>query len=307
MSARGSFDAVGHVHLTPEELGAGAPVNNIVVKAATEDGAWIEEATTKVGDWRAVFRSTYFRWALSINGLHVAADRYKHPDWQAGQKSFVVRGLRADNSGSARVEVLAEWDGDTAADNHLRTQAMLVSYGIIDMAACFEEWVFDLYRCYLNQHPKSLLQGDEQRELKRLWKNAKTDPAAAQDWAKRWPERLSAWQQKKVYQGLDKVFTAFFADTGLKRPSSYHLTDIDTWAESLRLVAVLRNHLIHGADVANSELAGLSGKPTSLGMTFTEGQPLRLELEHLQAVECFTDQLLSAVNLSLAEHQDAGA
>ncbi len=52
--------------------------------------------------------------------------------------------------------------------------------------------------------------------------------------------------------------------------------------------------------------AKLSGKPHSIGFAFEEGEPLVLEVLYLQAVESFTDQLLTVVNLSLVEHEDTG-
>lgn len=307
MSARGSHDFVGHVHLSVEDALAGSPVNNVIRKAAGDKGRWIEQACTSIGDWRAVFRSTYFRWALAINGVHVAADRYGDPAWQSLGKTFVIRSLRADRSGNTELTHLAEWDGATAARNHLQTQPLLVAYGIIDLAACFEEWVFGLYRCYLNQHPESLLRGDDFKGLRQLRKKPTGDPNFADEWNTRWAERLDGWQKKRAYDGLDAVFKALFAESGLKRPSHYQHTDVGTWAESLRLVVVLRNLLIHGVETANEELEQLSAKPHSLGLSFTKGQPLQLELLHLQAIECFSDQLLSAVNVSLVEHPDAGA
>ena len=81
---------------------------------------------------------------------------------------------------------------------------------------------------------------------------------------------------------------------------------MSTWADSLRLVVVLRNLLIHGAEKVNNELEELSGKPYSLGFQFMTGDSLKLELWHLQSVELFANQLLSAINLSLVEHPDAG-
>lgn len=307
MSARGSQDFVGHVHLSIEDAYAGAPVNNIIRKAITAKGAWVEQACASIGDERAIFRSTYLRWALAINGLHVAAERYAETTWQRTHECFVATSLRVDATGQAKVVRVAEWDGETAAKNHLRTQPMLVAYGIIDLAACFEEWVFALYRCYLNQYPQSLIRGDEYKDLRRLWKKADGNPAMSAEWTQRWTERVNAWQKKRAYHGLDAVFRALLAEAGLKRPASYQHTDVNTWAESLRLVVVLRNLLIHGVDEANDELEQLSAKPYSLGYDFKAGDSLELELRHLQAVECFAEQLLTAVNLSLVEHPDSGS
>ena len=67
------------------------------------------------------------------------------------------------------------------------------------------------------------------------------------------------------------------------------------------MIALLRHHIVHGMPTVTAELANLSNRPTSLTFDFTEGAPLKVALHHLQSVECFIDQLLSAVNLSLLE------
>ncbi len=306
MSARGGQDFVGHVHLSIGDAYASAPFDNIIRKASTEKGAWVEQACNGIGDWRAVFRSTYLRWALAINGVHVAAERYSDATWKGTHKCFYAKSLRMDPTGSAENVCIAQWDGETAAKNHLRTQPMLVAYGIIDLAACFEEWVFALYRCYLDQYPDLLIKGKEFKDLRRLRKEAAGNPALFAEWTQRWTERVDAWQKNRAYDGLNAVFRALLAEAGLKRPTSYQHTDVDTWVDSLRLVVVLRNLLIHGVNKVNDELEELSGKPYSLGFDFKAGDSLELELWHLQSVECFADQLLSAVNLSLVEHPDAG-
>lgn len=306
MSARGRQDFVGHVHLSIEEVYAGAQINNIICKANTEKGAWVEKACSNIEEWRAIFRSTYLQWAIAINGIHVAANRYSDPDWQKKHKSFYATALRVDNTGEPKIVQIAEWDGNTAAKNHLMTQPRLVAYGLIDLAACFEEWVFALYRCYLNYHPDSLLRGPENKDLKELWKKAKGNPDFSAEWNQRWTERVDEWQIKKGYKGLHNVFKALLNEAKLTKPKNFKQSNESTWAESLRLVIVLRNLLIHGAEKVNKELEELSGKPHSLGFQFKAGDSLELELFHLQSVELFADQLLSAINLSLVEHSDAG-
>lgn len=305
MGPRGQTDFVGHVRIPATAVDPGIPINNLIANAKTGQGQWVERATSLIGPARAEFRSTYIRWALAINALHVAADRYRDKGWQASHAGFFVTSIRADNQGNAGLEKIAKWDGDTAATHHLASAPMLVSYGIIDLYACLEEWVFDVYRAYLDSHPDALIKGETFRELRRLRRSAATDTAAQAAWTQAWKTRLDDWQRNRIYDGLDKVFLAFCNEAGLKRPSTYKHTDIATWAESMRLVAVLRNSLMHGAETVNPELGSLCGKPHSLGFTFKTGDRLSLELIHLQSIECFTDQLLTAINLSLFEHADA--
>ena len=306
VTLRAKLNMVDHVLLPHGEVDAGTPVTNIILKAKTDRGRWIEQLTTEIGSWRATFRSTYIRWALCINGLHVAAERYSDPAWQRAHSEFTVSSLRVAGRGAVGPAYIAAWDGASASSNHLKVQPMLIAHGIIDLYACLEEWVFALYRGYLNQHPDRLLQGNDFRELRRLRRAAAADPARQPEWLDKWAERLEGWQRNRLYDGLDRVFLAWFGDAGLKTPAEYKHTNERTWAETIRLIAVLRNSLTHGAQTANAELASLCGKPHSLGFDFKEGDPLDLELWHLQAVECFTDQILTAVNVSLAQHADAG-
>jgi hypothetical protein len=49
------------------------------------------------------------------------------------------------------------------------------------------------------------------------------------------------------------------------------------------------------------ELAEFSLQPANMGFDFREGEKLEINLRHLQGVECFLDQLLTALNLSLLE------
>ena len=76
---------------------------------------------------------------------------------------------------------------------------------------------------------------------------------------------------------------------------------METWAKTLEMIALLRHHIVHGMPTVTAELANLSNRPTSLTFNFKEGAPLKVELHHLQSVECFVDQLLNALNLSLLE------
>lgn len=302
---RGQTDFVGHVRIPVAGMDPNAPITNLIANAKTAQGKWIEQATALIGPARAEFRSTYIRWALAINGLHVAAEKYLDRGWQATHAEFFVTSIRADNEGQASTEKIAQWDGPTAARNHMATAPMLVAYGVIDLYACLEEWVFDLYSAFLQAYPAVLIKGEDFRELRRLQRDAASGREPKAKWENAWKERLDNWQRKRMYDGIDKVFLAFCNETGLKRPATYKHTDIPTWVESLRLVAVLRNSLMHGAETVNEELASLCNKPHSLGFAFKDDDVLNLELRHLQSVECFTDQFLTAINLSLFEHADA--
>lgn len=102
MDARGTTDLVGHRVLQSSELDLSRdPINNIIIAAKSEKGAWIEEATRLIGPARARFRSTYFHWTMAINGLHVAAEKYSALEWKA-TRQFTIDGARPSESGNVK-------------------------------------------------------------------------------------------------------------------------------------------------------------------------------------------------------------
>lgn len=302
---RGTVDLVGHTII--ETAGFVDAPENIVVAAKTDRGRWIEEATARVGPARARFRSTYFHWAMAINGLQVAAERYNDVTWQATHANFTISGVRADRTGRANRALLAEWPGAQAAAAHLATAPKMCAWGYIELYAALETLVFDLYRVYLSHNPDSIIRGDDFKELRRLKRAAETDATQTEAWRVEFAQRLDAWHRKKLYDGLEKVFLALFTTAGLKTPSAFKATTPETWSETIRGLALVRHLLVHGEKTVNQELSDFCTKPHSLSLGFRIGEPLRVELAHLQAFEAFTDQLLTAANLSLVEHPDAGA
>lgn len=295
--SRGDVDLVGHniVSIPEEHVGPLPPINNIAIRAAHPEDKWIEDATVQIGDWRAKLRSTYIRWALAINGLHVAAERYENPQWQSQGNKFCVTSLRLDDGG------IAEWDGLTASEAHRKTVPMLSAFGIIDLYANLEEVIFVLYRIYLNYHPEKILEGGEFKDLRRLRRQAESDASQRSVWENAWQDRLDSWHRKKLYDGLGRVFKSLCNSAGIKEPSTYEHTTVETWAESIEIVALVRNALIHGVTTVSKDLSIACSKPHSATFDFKEGEPLVIHLRHLQGVDLFCEQLLSAINLSLVE------
>jgi len=240
---------------------------------------------------------------MAINGLHVAAEKYSAPDWP---KEFVITGARTDATGNARRAILAQWPGEQAAKAHLATVPKMMTWGYIELYAALEEFVFAIFRTYHEHHQDLLLRGDDFRELRKLKRETQTDPTRQTEWNAAWKARLDSWQRKKLYDSLHRVFTSFCETSGIKAPKSYSRTSVQTWAETIEGIALVRHLLVHGEEVVTQELEAFCMKPHSLSFGFQKGQPLRLELHHLWAIECFTDQLLNALNLSLVEHEDAG-
>lgn len=306
---RGDVDLVGHnvIVLPDRNIGPLPPIDNIIIRSTKPETRWLQEATMAIGEWRARLRSTYIRWALAINGLEVSANRYGSPDWPKS-KGFVVTSVRPSGKGfdkDGRIhcepQVIAQWDGPTAAEAHRKTMPMLAAFGVIDLYSNFEEMIFSFYRIYLNHHPDHLIEGPDFRELRRLRREAGSDPAKQQAWNEAWEKRLAGWQKNKIYDGLGSVFKAFCGHAGLKTPSRYKQSTIETWAESIEIISKVRNCLVHGAVATPKDLANLCNKPWAMGFDFEEEKPIVVRLQHLQGVDLFGEQLLTAMNLSMLE------
>ena len=294
--ARHGIDFVGH-RILPNAFDAEStePINNIVIKnAPKEEHRWLEEASLKIGEWRGILRSMYMRWALAINGLEVAAHEYAK--WEPHRRFTVT-----SHDPSGELIPLAIWDGRTASENHLKTMPSLAEFGLIDMYSGIEEFVFLLYRTYLTQHPDHLLEGPDYRDLRKIRSAANQGADAQKAWNKALKDRLENWQRKHLYDGLERVFKAFCSHSGLKTPSHYTRSTVETWAESIGGIALVRNALVHGTKSVSAELAEFCRKPHRLAFEFKEGDPLDINLIHLQGVECFCEQLLSALNFSMLE------
>jgi hypothetical protein len=303
--SRGSFDLVGHA-IYPAPL-LPAEIDNFIIEPQDPALKWVGELTARIGPWRAKMRSTYIRWALSINGLEVASDKYADPSWQRVNKEFVVTSLRpadeprADARREVVPTVIAGWDGPKAAEAHRQTMPMLAAFGLIDLYANLEEFVFEVYKIYLNANRDQLLKGEEFRLLRRLKREAETEPGKRYEWERAWQERLKGWHRKRLYDGLGKVFRGFCNSAGIRRPSFYEHSTIESWCESIEIIALIRNCLTHGVDTVSPELAFACQRPHAMTFDFEEGKTLSIRLYHLQGVELFCHQLLTALNISFVE------
>ncbi len=288
-------DFIGHQKFTIDSsIGDVPPIDNFIIEPKNVEDAWIKESTEKIGEWRSYFRSSYMRWALTLNGLHVAKERYDSK--KLDSVGFTIDSLRQDG-----LKNIALWDMKTAAKNHEETIPMIAAWGLIDLYSCIEEFIFEFYKIFLNHNPDSIIKGTEFSNLRHLRNEAVNNIESKEMWKAAWEERLESWQRKRLYDGLNKVFLAYTNVAGLKTPSIYTLSTIETWAETIKGISELRNCFTHGVETVTKELADFSSKPHSMLFDFEEGKPLNIELKHLQSVECFLDQLLTAINLSLIE------
>ena len=300
MSGRESVNFIPHIRRhwsDPELLKTG--FTNLIHESDAPEDQWIVTMTKNVGDWRSKSRSTYMRWALAINGMVLAESKYK--GWQEDKRFqvFTIRPARGQRR-AARI-VLAEWTGKEAAKNYRAASNLIAAYGVGDLYGCLEEIIFEAYRIYLDHHPTKLLGGAEFKELRQFYYKAKRQPELQNEWQSRWNERVEHWQRKKAYDGLGSVFLSFVRNTELKKPHWYKLSTPETWAQTISGIGELRNLVTHGVGTVSKKLAEFSQTPQNAGFDFQEGKPLTVQLKHMMGVECFVDQLLTALNASLIE------
>lgn len=272
--------------------------DNIIIPNGAGNTNWMRATSIQIGEWRSVFRTSYIRWALAINGLHIASDHYNSRVKEA--KEFVVQSLRVHDQ-HLHQETITSWPFNTAADQHISTPPIILRWAIVHLYENCEAFVFDIYRTFLDDHPLELLGGKEFSSIRKQYRKRDQSESDALNWQLAWGARFNSWRRKRIYDGIDRVLLAYFNHTHLKAPSFYKLTTTETWAESMRAVAVLRNALAHGHEKVPKELAEVSNKPHSMTFDFEEGDDLVVKLYHLQGIECFCDQLLTAINLSLLE------
>jgi hypothetical protein len=301
MKRRAHFDAVGHQRFEVGELLAkGLPVDNIIFRADCPENQWLEDSMEMIGEWRAVFRSIYIKWSLAINGLHVAVERYSDSSWQS-TKQFSITSQRPDPTGKLQPALIAQWTGKETEKHHRAVIPYIAGWGIIDLGSALEEFIFDLHKIFLFQHPESLIQGDAYRDLRTLRNEAATSPDATTAWEAALSERINDWQRKAVYEKKRKLFFSYCERAKLKTPSTYTKATLSSLADCVHGVFTLRNSLIHPNATVPKDLAEFCSQPINIGYQFREGEQLAVTLRELQCTECFLDQLLTGINFSLFE------
>jgi hypothetical protein len=295
---RGRATFVPHVRLPwADGIAAIVQPDNMIWRASKPEEAWIEEASAKIGEWRSLTRSVYLRWALTINASAKAEERYGA---QPTDQALTTSTLRIVDGVPRQVE-LARWPGALAAEHYAAVTPLIAAYGVADLYGALEDIIFDFYEIVLRHHPDSLLRGEEHRSLRRLRAQRGASTDAERAWLEAWAERFAKWRRKRVYDGLPEVLLALYNYAGLQKPSQYTHTDVADWARTMEMIGELRHHIVHGAATVSDKLATLSNTERSLTFDFVAGASVDVRLHHLQSIECFGDQLLTAFNLSLME------
>ncbi len=196
-------------------------INWIEIPCKNEN-QWVGEANKLVMDFGGIFHSVYLRWAFAVNGLHVAQDRYSSDDWLNGNKEFNVTGIRnsLDGSGPKQTVVYGP-EKHVVAELHGSTIPMLSAWAFCNMYSCLEEFLFKLFRIFLNYHPLNILKGNEFRHGRALYKNRGKSTEDENAWQNFWGNRLDSWHKKKLYDGIEKIFNNFTTQSNIKIPKAY--------------------------------------------------------------------------------------
>ena len=271
-------------------------IDNIIFRTEDPKKKWIEQATERVGDWRAFVRSVFMRWAITINALHVARDRYAANPGTA----LTIDTLRPGKDGPERVH-MAIWPAEQTAQNYEASIPLIAAYAVQDLFGAMEEIIFALYEIFLEQNPQSLMEGRDYRHMRAAYQTRSDGPDEARLWEELWTQRFEGWRRRRIFDGLNQVFSALWRATGLARPSWFKHTDIEVWSRTIELIAELRNLVTHGADEVSQRLADLSAAQPYLGLDYVVGAKLEISVSDLWVIENFLDTLLTAINSSLFE------
>jgi hypothetical protein len=270
---------------------------------ADEESKWVQEVNEVVMEFGGVFHSIFLRWAVTINGLHVAADKYSDPEWKKKGMGFAVQGIRnrKDGSGSELTNVRV-WDGSMASKVHSSSIPMLAAWAFCNMYSCLEEFIFNIFKVYLNSNPLEICKGSEFKDIRRLYNERDQSNEQHSAWVEAWSERLESWHRKKLYDGLEKIFKNFISKTGLQIPSFYQGEyDYNDIAKTLGGISLIRNCFIHGVTKVPQELALFCKDFQSSFFNFTEGERFSLSIHDLATLEHFTDTFTQTLNKSLFE------
>lgn len=270
---------------------------------ADKESKWVQEINEVVMEFGGVFHSIFLRWAVTINGLHVAADKYSDPEWKNRGMGFAVQGIRNRMDGSgAEFKNVRVWDGSMASEVHSSSIPMLAAWAFCNMYSCLEEFIFKIFRVYLNSNPLEICKGDEFKDIRKIYHGRDQSNEQHFAWIEAWGERLESWHRKKLYDGLERIFKNFISKTGLQIPSFYEGDyGYDDIAKTLGGISLIRNCFIHGVTKIPPELALFCEGFQSSFFNFTEGERFSLSIHDLATLEHFTDTFTQTLNNSLFE------
>jgi len=271
--------------------------------ATGEESKWVQEINEVVMEFGGVFHSIFLRWAVTINGLHVAADKYSDPEWKQRGMGFAVQGIRNRRDGSGlELTNVRVWDGGMASEVHSSSIPMLAAWAFCNMYSCLEEFIFKMFKVYLNSNPLEICKGPEFKDIRSLYRKRDEGSDQHSAWVESWEERLEAWHRKKLYDGLEKVFNNFASKTRLQIPSFYDGEyDYNDIAKTLGGISLIRNCFVHGVTIVPRELALFCEGFQSSFFRFSEGEKFTLSIHDLATLEHFANTFTQTLNNSFFE------
>ncbi len=155
--------------------------------------------------------------------------------------------------------------------------------------------LFLLFKLYYSHDPRNLLQGEEQKTLKTLYRERGKDESSKLAWETAFTERFDQWRLKKVYKGIENNFTNYVEISNLDFTFA-SIVPVEKWGKTLNIVSEIRNCFVHGARTVSSRLAGLCATPESFGFSFIEGEPFQINTNDLAILEMFLDEFTTMLN-----------
>lgn len=283
---------------------SGKEIKNVVYHTESGEDLWVSKSTYLTAEFRGEILSSYVRWSLAINGLHLGANRYRQDEWK-NYNMFTVKALRMTGENSAELENIVEWSGDKASENHARTTLMMSSWAIIDMFGLIEKYIFKLFDIFIRYNPEHLLRGKEYRDLRRIFRARKDSDENEELWEIKFSKRIEQWKRKRLYDGISKVLTHYIKITKIydSDPARW-----DVHPVCINGISSLRNALIHGEEAASKELADIFAHNSLRGLKLEEGDTLMFNTEYLQNIELYLNRFITDLNhglMSLVIQQQA--
>jgi len=253
----------------------------------------IVEIINKTDDFKRKFRSSYVRWALTINALNVSQKYYsEHSDKRLG-----VGFLRIENK-EFEMKNLIIMEASKAKENTNRCLDVISAYGVFDLYGCFEEIIFDLYEIYLNFYPEKLISGKDHKDARVLFRKRNENDEDRLAWCEYLRGRIEKWRRKRVYDKMSDVFYAFICDVGLKDNEQFsrHMTSMK---KGINAISELRNIITHGGDAVTETLASFCDEGRNPMFPYKVGDKISVNLFTLASTEYFFDSIISDINREL--------
>lgn len=264
---------------------------------------WVGEANKLVMEFGGIFHSVYLRWAFAINGLHVAQEHYSSNDWLNENKIFNVNGIRNSIDGSGpKQSVVYEPEKHEVAELHGSTIPMLSAWAFCNMYSCLEEFIFKLFRIFLNYHPLNVLKGSDFKHGRALYRDRGNSAEDENAWQNYWGVRLDSWHRKKLYDGIEKTVNNLTAQSNIKIPKAYekdfNYSDV---AKTLGGISLIRNCFIHGVTKVPKELEEFCSDFRGLFFSYKEGEKFAITIHELETFDFSTSTFLQTLNQSFFE------